>query len=250
VLFGSDHPANFNDGGTGAASAGGAGGSIDGVKGIARTAQFIAQTGGAADGTGGDGGALSHVTFAVTKLARTVAAGRGGGVAAGGTAGLGGSISNVKITGTGVIGDWASNFGLDATFLPGMGGLIAGLGGAVAGVFDSNRNGSITTVTATKIAAIFAGANGPFTSVSSFNAVKSITALTAAFIGADVDGDRQFDWTENAVFTGFQLNNNISDMNDVPLDGFVLVRIGGYTPAPATQFLAVPGVPLPGIIFV
>lgn len=132
-----------------------------------------------------------------------------------------------------------------------MGGLIVGLGGAVGGVLDLNRNGSITSVTASRIAAILAGAESGHM-ISAFNAVKSITGLKANFIGADVDGDRQFDWTENTATTGFQLNSatGVTDTDDVPTDGLIIVKTGGYTSDAKTKFLGGPGIPASGIIFV
>ena len=136
----------------------------------------------------------------------------------------------MKITGSGVIGNLSNSFEVDGEGLSGMGGLIAGKGGAVNGGFNVERNGSITNVTATRIAAILAGATA-VNNVSSLNAVKSITGLKAAVIGADVDGDRQFDWSEGGT-TGFQLGT------DTPIDGVVIVKKDQFTPAANTVFLA------------
>jgi len=160
--------------------------------------RVVAQQGGSADGTGGNGGSISDINFTVTKFARTIAAGDGGIVAAGGTAGTGGSISKVKIGGTGVIGDFTSDFHVNGDSDNGMGGLIAGLGGSVNGVFDISRNGAISNVTASRIAAIVAVAQVG-NSLTSFNAVKSIAGLHVSVLGADVDGDGTFAGTRAAA---------------------------------------------------
>ena len=135
-----------------------------------------------------------------------------------------------------MIGDFLDSFYVDGDVDSGMGGLIVGLGGSVNGVFDSIRNGSINSVTATRIAAILAGAQAE-DNVTAFNAVKSITGLSASHIGADVDGDRQFDWIENtSTQVGFQLPGapTTTDTDDVPRDGIVIVKTGGFTPAAST----------------
>ena len=251
VQFGYVHD-DDNTGGTGAGSKGGNGGSLDGIKGSAATAAFLAQQGGGAAGTGGNGGSISNVNFKVSQFAHVISAGDGGSVAIGGNAGIGGSIDKVKITGSGVIGYFFEVFGLGGDDDSSMGGLTVGLGGAVNNIFDATRNGSITNVTATKIAAILAGAKVGNT-VAAFNAVKSITGLKVSLIGADVDGDRQFDWEEDtATTTGFQLNGaaGVKDTDDVPKDGLIIVKTGGYTPDAKTKFLGGPGIPASGIIFV
>ena len=72
----------------------------------------------------------------------------------------------------------------------------------------------------------------------SFNAVKSITGPTAASIGGDMHGNRYFDFTEGAtVVAGFQFHDDAGDTDDVPIDGFVLVKAGGFTPDPKTVLL-------------
>jgi hypothetical protein len=150
----------------------------------------------------------------------------------GGTAGLGGSITNVKITGSGVIGDFSTHFLVMADSNDGMGGLIVGQGGAVNGAYDVDRNGSINGVTASRIAAVIAGAQAGL-NVTNFNAVKAITGLKTALIGADYDGDRQFDWVETVpTQAGFQLPGAplTTDVDDVPGDGLIIVKTAGYTP--------------------
>jgi hypothetical protein len=235
VQIGDDDTSAF--GGNDTAAMGGNGGTISGIKGSAATLRLVALAGGfGGSGIGGNGGSIDNVTFSVTKFARIIAAGDGGDSNAPGTAGTGGSITKVKITGSGVIGDFGSNFSVNGDNNSGMGGLIAGRGGADGGVFSVDRNGSITSVTATRIAAIIAGANAG-AGLNNFNAVKSIAGLTASHIGADVDGDRQFDWTENtSTQVGFQLPGapTTTDLDDVPRDGIVIVKTGAFTPAAST----------------
>jgi hypothetical protein len=165
----------------------------------------------------------------VGGFARVIAAGAGGGASAGGTAGLGGNIAHVKITGTGVIGDFTRDFSVMNGPSSGMGGLLAGQGGAVNGVFSIDRNGSIASITATRIAAIIAG-SGSAGVLTSFNAVQSISGLHASLVGADVDKDGVFDWNEGgSVVPGFQLQDSGTDSNDKALDGLVIVKLGGVT---------------------
>lgn len=228
---------NENAGGTGMGSIGGKGGSLSAISGSAKVARFIAQEGGDADETGGTGGSISGVNFKVTRHAQVIAAGDGGDVKIGAEAGLGGSISGVVITGTGVIGDYSESFGSDPANL---GGLVVGRGGAVGTNFDVDRNGSITNVTAKRVAAIFAGGT-PSNVVNVDNAVKAIAGLKVAFIGADFDNDGELDWQENtATQTGFQLSGfpGTTDTDDRPFDGLVIVKAGGFTPLATTRVIA------------
>src|SRR4030095_15046858 len=106
----------------------------------------------------------------------------------------------------------------------GMGGLVVGMGGSVAGVFDVNRNGSIPNLSAGRIAAILAGQHVSAGNLTESNAVKNITGLSASFIGADVDLDRQLDFNEGVtVVAGFQLNDDAADTDDSAIDGVVIV---------------------------
>lgn len=231
--------AGLTQGGSSTTGIGGVGGSVDGVKGTARIASVLAQGGGNAGGVGGAGGNVSNVSLKVSEFVRLIAAGDGGSAAAGGTAGVGGSVSKVKITGSGVIGDFSSQFLVSAANPVGMGGLVAGQGGSVGTTASVDRNGSIVDVTATKIATILAGANvgnAPTTD----NAVKSIAKLKVGLLGGDADGDGAFDWSEGATsVAGFELKDAAGngDVDDMPLDGLVIVKQGGYTPGTKTGFL-------------
>src|SRR5262249_3742921 len=117
----------------------------------------------------------------------------------------------------GDIGDFASAFTLiDPNADAGMGGLIAGQAGT-SGTAGAALNGSISQVTATRIAAIFAGR--PATNnITAANAVQSLTGISAQVIGADADHDEVFDFTDAGV-AGFNLGDG-----DLAIDGFVLVQ--------------------------
>ncbi|HEX8296025.1 MAG TPA: hypothetical protein VF593_06975, partial [Chthoniobacteraceae bacterium] len=111
-----------------------------------------------------------------------------------------------------------SGLALDA-----MGGLIAGLGGSGA---VTGANGSITDVSAGRIAAIFAaGATlaGPLDGTNAVFALANIQAGKA--LGADLDADGIFDFTNNGGTADFELGI------DDPVDGLVLVRSAGFTGA-------------------
>ncbi|MEA3209594.1 MAG: hypothetical protein QOE70_2651 [Chthoniobacter sp.] len=208
------------DGGTGANSSGGAGGGVSGITG--RVGQLIvsAMNGGSAEGTGGDGGGIKGVNLSeVGQFIRLLRAGDGGG---GMIAGKGGSVSGVTTPGD--IGDFTAAFNLDADAV-GMGGIVAGLGGRVAGLIDTAKNGSVSGVTAERIAAIVAGA-AKANALTTDNAVTKITGLNVLAVGADVNG------------TGFSFTDNPNPPNpsngvfllgdgDTALDGLVIVKSGG-----------------------
>ncbi len=219
--------------GTGAGSMGGNGGLVTGISGTVGELRVFAYPGGnATDGTGGDGGNIDGIKFTVTRMANIIFAGDGGNATTG-TPGKGGNISNVVINGD--IGDFSVPFDTTITYSDvGMGGLVAGRGGALNGVFDVSRNGSINNVSAHRIAAIVAGSIGPGTLVAG-DAVASITKLKAAVIGADLNNNGAWDFTEGATHvSGFQFHDDASDHDDLLIDGLVLVKTGGFASPPVT----------------
>jgi hypothetical protein len=160
---------------------------------------------------------------AVGKFVRWILAGNGGALG-----GNGGSISNVHVAGD--IGDFSSSFNqVKPGFDTGMGGLIAGQ----AGTGGTAINGSISFVTATRIAAILAGRPAA-NNITSANAVRSLTLINAQIIGADVNHNEIFDFTD-AGPSGFNLGDG-----DTAIDGFVLVKH-------ASNLAALPVAPLKGI---
>jgi hypothetical protein len=209
---------------------GGKGGNISGVTGTARELTIEASGGGnitaPIGGTGGQGGSVSNVNVTVIDFARYIAAGNGGGSIFGATGGAGGSISNVVVKGT--IGDFSASFGF-----PSQGGLIAGQGGAGLAV---GQNGSITNVTADRIATVIAGRPAA-NAITAANAVFSIAGLVTNVLGADLDRDSIFDFTEGAPSNpGYQITPG---ENDTALDGLVLVRATGLTSLPTTPLLLI-----------
>jgi hypothetical protein len=90
--------------------------------------------------------------------------------------------------------------------------------------------GSISKVKAQRIAAILAG-HPTGSTLTAANAVTSISDISALVIGADVGDDQVFTFAEGGtVVAGFQLSDNVADTDDTALDGFVLVKTGGFTP--------------------
>ena len=203
-------------------SRGGAGGAIDGVAGQIDAASFRAGAGGeSANGTGGAGGNARNFAFdTVGRFVRVIAAGDGG---KGITAGAGGSVSNVVIPGD--IGDFTQAF--DVLSDVGQGGLVTGHRGEGGG---KATNGSITSVTATRIASILAGtpANN---AINYDNGVYKITKLAVSVLGADVDGDTNFDWIDapNGIPGSYQPDKDNRPVDgDTAIDGLVVVRKGGF----------------------
>jgi hypothetical protein len=97
-----------------------------------------------------------------------------------------------------------------------MGGISAGLRGAGLG---TAANGSVSTITADRIASIVAGAGYQHT-----NAVTAIVAIHTNSIGADLNGNGKFDFIlsptpPHALFDAAD--------GDVPIDGLVVVKAGG-----------------------
>lgn len=217
-------------GGTGLKSAGGNGGAVSGVTGKIGQLLVVGQRGGDADGKGGVGGSVSGVNLSeVTNFVQFIAGGTGGNALDSlGTPGRGGNIAAVKVAGD--VGNFAATFNLDpaatmASGTPGMGGLVAGQAGARSGEdIDPRLNGSITGVSATRIAAILAGNvfGKPFTGtkpdgLTNAHAVSKLSGIAATVIGADAVPGGGFDFTDvNAL--GFQLGGG-----DTAKDGLVIV---------------------------
>ena len=230
ALFGprTNFRVNASAGGNGTAL-GGNGGAVSNVHGAVGSLRIEAGDGGSTgpNGKGGNGGPVTGVNItAVSKFVRWILAGNGGN--GGALGGNGGSISNVQVAGD--IGDFSSAFGVPANpaFDNGMGGLIAGQ----AGAGGAATNGSISQVTATRIAAIFAGRPAA-NNITAANAVQSLTLINAQVIGADVNHNEVFDFT-NAGAAGFNLGDG-----DTAIDGFVLVKH-------ATDLAGLPAGPLKG----
>lgn len=215
------------DGSDGTTS-GGHGGSISNVRGV--VGQLVIQAGDGGDGTnpgasGGIGGSVSDIAVTgVSDFVRAIIAGNGGaGVTLGGA---GGSIDDVTVVGD--IGDFDANFGVSA-----MGGLFAGQ----AGAGGAAQNGSVTDVSARRIAAIIAG--HPLASaITSANGVFNLTGISAQIFGADVNANGAFNFT-NAGLAGFHLGDG-----DTALDGLIIARRAAHLAAlsvtPLQSFSLVP----------
>jgi hypothetical protein len=218
-------------GGTGATSGGGVGGAISGIKGHVGTLVVIAANGGSAEGFGGGGGSVSGIKLRdVDQFVRLIRAGDGGN---GSKAGPGGDISAINVPGD--IGDFSSAFGI-TTGNSGMGGLIAGRSGVAGGVVDITLNGSITGITAQRIAAILAGAPAP-NGLTRDNAVFKVSGLVGVTtVGADLGTTPMGSTTETGGFT-FLDNpgppnpaNGIFQLGDgdTAIDGLVIVQTGQF----------------------
>jgi hypothetical protein len=210
---------------------GGDGSDIQRITGTVGTLVLVAPSGGSsAGGAGGKGGSVSDVQMTVLKRAEMVAAGDGGN---GLQPGLGGSLTSIDIQGD--IGDFKKPFsGFVNSILGGMGGLIAGQGGA--GQNGPGLNGSITDVSATRIAAIFAGRTAP-AQFSAANAVQTITRLQADVLGADTKVKVAGAHHETNEVGTFDFTGGSDDVftlgTDTPVDGLVIVRANGLvTPLP------------------
>ena len=108
--------------------------------------------------------------------------------------------------------------------------LIAGHEGNVNGAVVSLTNGSITNVTGDRIASIVAG-RVTAANLSSANAVASIVGLHAAIVGADVNGDGKFSFTEGNNSQSpqtYELPGDPSGDGDVAIDGVVIVKAGQF----------------------
>jgi hypothetical protein len=107
-----------------------------------------------------------------------------------------------------------------------MGGLFAGTagGGTTAGV-----TGEISNVQAARIAAILAANTATEAdALTTANAVSALSRITAKVIGADIDGDGAFDFTD-AGAAGFNLGDG-----DTAIDGLVIALTAGYQTATIT----------------
>jgi hypothetical protein len=209
-------------GGSAPTSKGGKGGDVTHLHGTAGKLSVFAPRGGNATGVGGNGGSIKNLDITdVATFVRLIKAGDGGN---GNTAGSGGSLTDIKVAGD--IGDFTSDFQISAT--SGMGGLIAGRAGISNGIVAAAKNGSIATVQAERIAAILAGAPAS-NALTADNAVIKITGITGATqIGADVNTNTTFDFTDSGV-NGFNLGEG-----DTALDGLVIVKTGQFVNPPVT----------------
>jgi hypothetical protein len=221
---------------------GGNGGDISNITAYVHEFVIDATDGGSApSGTGGRGGNVSDVNVSSpSRFITRIAAGDGGD---GATPGIGGSIS--KIYTDGDVGRFtAKKFGFDG--FGEIGGLSVGRGGAGPnGAFA--ESGSVSKVTAARIAAIVAGA--PATGVLGYqNAVTSISQVHASVIGADlgITGDYhvgRFDFNNpragnDGLFEPNAAHNPVD--GDIAIDGLVLVKAAGLlTPLPVNPLLLV-----------
>jgi hypothetical protein len=201
-----------------AAGVGGAGGNIGTSKATVNLFRTIGgDGGGGTNGTGGAGGAVSGLTVKAKSSAQQIRAGAGGdGTVAGGA---GGGVTGVKVSGD--IGDFFRPFGIqpfnDSELE--MGGLFAGKGGSGAA---EGVAGSIANVTAKRIAAIIAVNDGTDAdNLNASNAVTAISGIKTKVIGADIDGDGVFDFTDVGA-AGFNLGGG-----DTAIDGLVIVKASG-----------------------
>lgn len=203
--------------GSGASAKGGNSGSVSNITGLAGELRLDTGRGGdAPNGSGGNAGAISKITATVTDLVRRIVGGNGGSGAV--AAGSGGAISSISVTGD--IGDFGSAFGWG--FSAAMGGISPGLGGSKGSTPDPTKTGTVATVSATRIASIIAGAPAN-NAITATNAVPKITGITTAVLGADINGDGVFTFT-NAGAAGFTPGDG-----DTAIDGLVLVKTGGFT---------------------
>ena len=159
----------------------------------------------------GNGGNVGDSAFTATVALLHAQAGDGGG-SANAVGGKGGDVMRLKIAGD--IGNFAQFFGSDYTK---MGGLIAGLGSSSS---MDRVNGSIANITAKRIPAIYAGEQ--IGTINSNAFVTSISNITASVIGADLDGDDTFDFSDVGS-PGFGLSTG-----DTAIDGLVIVKTDGF----------------------
>ncbi len=159
----------------------------------------------------GNGGNVGDSAFTATVALLHAQAGDGGG-SANAVGGKGGDVMRLKIAGE--IGNFAQLFGSDYTK---MGGIIAGLGGSSS---MDRVNGSIANITAKRIPAIYAGEQ--IGTINSNAFVTSISNITASVIGADLDGDDTFDFSDVGS-PGFGLSTG-----DTAIDGLVIVKTDGF----------------------
>jgi hypothetical protein len=199
----------------------GDGGDVSKIRGTAGKLSLIAGAGGDVDaGVGGNGGDVFDVNVKATFFVQQIRGGAGGDSTTG-TGGSGGNIGGTagRVVVKGDIGNLAGMFG---TAFDQMGGLFAGLGGSGA---TAGLNGEISGVAATRIATIIAADGGTSADLSAANAVRSLSNILAKVIGADLDGDSVFDFTD-VDGGGFSLAGT-----DEVIDGLVLALTAGYQTA-------------------
>ncbi len=212
------------DSGMGVKDVAGDGGDVVGITGKLGTLIVQAQAAGSGGTKGGAGGDISGITLKqVTGVVRELRAGDGG---KGTTPGRGGSISGVNVPGD--IGDFTVAFESDPLATTGMGGLFAGQSPT------PSLNGSVTNITAARIAAILAGTPAA-NELNPENAVTKIAKLKTTAIGSDLDPGG-FDFTDHDGDSQFELGDG-----DTALDGLVIVRAGGGTfPVTPLKVMEVP----------
>jgi len=162
----------------------------------AAIASFIAGAGG--------GGPTLGLGGSVNVLTGTFSGGGYVEIIRGGDGKIGGNVGGVNITGD--IGNFTAMLGVQD-----MGGIAAG-----QSLTDARQNGSILGVTATRIAAIYAGAISAVP--SAVNAVKSVKNIVTDVLGSDANGAAGFDYTEAGANTEYDLDA------DTALDGLVITQ--------------------------
>jgi hypothetical protein len=194
-----------------APAVGGNGGSVVSVTGRVGELSVIAGDGNSAYRGGSGGNVRGVVLSEVSGFVRLIQAGSGGGNVLPGRAG---SISGIVVPGD--IGDFHSAFGLGTSgvSLSGMGGLAAGQAG------PGGKAGSVSFVTANRIAAIFAAQPA----ADGTRAVESIYGVRAQEIGADTGLPGAFNVPGLRGYGDFTYN----DLKN-PIDGPVVVRKDGFT---------------------
>ncbi len=206
-------------GGAGVKAVGGTGGDVSGVTGRVGILVVDALTGGDAPGKGGRGGNVSNVNLTeVSSFVRQIRAGDGGYAP---KPGRGGNISGITVPGD--IGQFTALFDTDHYGVSGMGGLLAGEAGGSGGPIDSKLSGSVTRISAMRIAAILAG-DANASSLTKANAASSISKITATKIGAEPVLTPGFDFVDADGDMTFQLGDD-----DTALDGLVIVLAGKAT---------------------
>jgi hypothetical protein len=218
--------------GTGAGAVGGSGGQIKNVHGAAGYLDIVGSRGGNSfEGHGGNGASVLKVNVTTTganHFLHWISAGDGGS-GSDHHAGAGGSVIGVKTTGD--IGDFTKTFGLSAVATV-QGGISAGQGGG-APSFGA-ANGSVSAITAARIATIIAGRPAA-NAVSSLNGVSHLAKIKATVLGADtgIVGDHHeispnggtFDWNEGGGNNTYEPSTgDLTPDGDTVIDGLILVN--------------------------
>ena len=223
---------------------GGNAGKISEVSGEVGELSIMARGGGHSNpalltGKGGNGGSIDKINIAaVASAVKTIAAGSGGNAAQAANVGAGGSVTNVFVDGD--IGDFQQAFGQL------QGGILAGQGGIALGKVVSMKNGSVTGITADRIASIIAAnTTMPFPPqpnlLSGDFSVFKLDKIAATMIGANfVENDGKGTITKRPFSFDFVDNTaspSVFDNADLPLDGLVIARTSGYVEGVSTSVL-------------